>query len=862
MKDVYLRNSGLSRVVTFLAILLLVVLGISVFLLTRLRANRGGLDARDPVAIHLVDEFKPENVEGTPQETATTPSRAEWRFDGSIPSPSGEKNSATLGWQAGPGVADLQVREGRLVGRSVSDCPIIYAERTVGLDDPDTLHAAEIRMCVSAGANLSITGSDSEKLNLEGIVGRVRRGAVLATTPIVADNQMKTYIIEGNQIEGIEGNRIRHVLIRPTDANEATFEIESVRLVFHREYLASIPSGPGWQGLSKIYRQTLISKTPEVIQFPLTLPDRPWLDLALGIVDDGPMTFQVKVRSADQSAEDVAVLSRTITTPHRWEPVQVDLSQYARQNVILSLSLAAQKVGTLGFWGSPVIRNSGAIARPVKSEKDAFSREIPQGVILIWADMLRWDHLDVYGYSRQTAPVLKQMAEEGTLFHDCLSQGPWTLLSTVSLLTSLYPTTHGVTDMYDHYLPASATTLAEVFHDAGYATLSFVSMHYAGGQYNLDQGFEELHEQDSAPEARKNSGGGTAREYVSRLLDWLEEHREVPFFVFLHTFEPKGKPYPPYDTLWADPSAKERHEKYIEKVGYFATREKIEKAGIDLDDLITVRKDLYDSMIRIVDTEIGRFFERLKELGLDEKTLVILMSDHGEEFFEHGEFGHGPWLSFPMYSEVTHVPLIVRWPGVIPEGAEVYETVRTIDLMPTILELCHLPVPEAVQGQSLLPLFAKARRTSDESVAMSERNATLPTRQWRKEPAVCEEPASERQKRLRSEKWKKASLKERELWRENYLKNGDYAIILDGWKLHVCEPLEGDPEYELYDHRKDPLDEVNLADKHPEIVERLAEEFKAWKEKATAARLAPDSELEKKLDSEDLKRLRSLGYLR
>ncbi|MHC4557452.1 MAG: hypothetical protein ACYTFW_10820 [Planctomycetota bacterium] len=89
-----------------------------------------------------------------------------------------------------------------------------------------------------------------------------------------------------------------------------------------------------------------------------------------------------------------------------------------------------------------------------------------------------------------------------------------------------------------------------------------------------------------------------------------------------------------------------------------------------------------------------------------------------------------------------------------------------------------------------------------------------------------------------------------------------YTIILDGWKLNCYEPLEGNPEYELYDHRKDPLDKINLADKHPEIVERLAEEFKAWREKAAAVHLAPDSELEKKLNSEDLKRLRSLGYIR
>jgi arylsulfatase A-like enzyme len=385
-------------------------------------------------------------------------------------------------------------------------------------------------------------------------------------------------------------------------------------------------------------------------------------------------------------------------------------------------------------------------------------------------------------------------------------------------------------------------------------------MQYAGGEYNLDQGFEELHEYNSG---NKGSHVVTAREYIDRLLPWLEEHRGIPFFVFLHVGDPHaGLPYPPYDTLWADPSAMKRHKTYLKKVGYFASLEKIEKAGIDLDDLITVRKDLYDGKIRAMDAEIGRLFEQLKELGLDEKTLVIFCSDHGEEFYEHGEAGHGPWLSFPMYSEVTHVPLIVRWPGVVPEGAEVFETVRTIDLMPTILELCRLPVPETVQGQSLLPLFATAMRASDESIAMSDRKAVFTAGQWRNEPAVCEEPASERQRKLRSDRWKNTSKEERELRRRTYLRNGDYSIILDGWKLNVHELLDGDTEYELYDHRKDALDKVNLADKHPEIVQRLAEEFKVWKEKAAAVRLTPDSELEKKLNSEDLERLRSLGYIR
>ncbi|MHC4560955.1 MAG: sulfatase, partial [Planctomycetota bacterium] len=719
-------------------------------------------------------EFKPENVEGTPQEAITIPPRTEWRFDGSVPSPSGEKNPATLDWQAFREVTDLQVRDGRLVGHCMSTRPLIRVEMTSRPDDTDLLHSVEVRMCASAGANLYVGMLDDSNDVIDWL-----------GTPIVGDSEIRTYEIKTRWAP--QASNIKRVGIRPTDANEATFEIEHVRLIFRKEYLASIPSGLTWQGLSKIYRQTLVAKTPEVIQFPLTLPDRPWFDLALGTVDDGSVTFQVKIRSADGPAEDVALLKRTITTPRRWEPVQVDLSEYARQDVILSLSLAGEKAGTLGFWGSPVIRNSRIDLAPPTSGKDALPKKIPQGVILIWADDLRWDHLDVYGYSRKTAPVLSRMASEGTLFHDCLSQGPWTLPSTVSLLTSLYPTTHGVyaEGVYARLLPASATSLAEVFHDASYATLSFVSMPYTGQRYKLDQGFEELHGYQST--VNPEGSNDTARPYIDRLLPWLEVHREVPFFVFLHVLDPHAlfEPRSPYNALWADPAAKGKERTYLKKVGLTPTPKQLKEAGTDPNYFISLRKDWYDGSIRAMDTEIGRLFERLEELGLDDKTLVIFCSDHGEEFYDHGKLGH-----YGAYSEVTHVPLIIRWPGVIPKGTEVYETVRTIDLMPTILELCHLPVPEVVQGQSLLPLFATARRASDESVAISDRSAESTAVQWRKEIAVCEHLHSEREKIRNPEN--------RDL----------YAIILDGWKLNYCEPLEGEPEYELYDHRKDPLDQV------------------------------------------------------
>ena len=155
---------------------------------------------------------------------------------------------------------------------------------------------------------------------------------------------------------------IRHILIRPTDVQGATFEIEFVRLLSRKEYFVSNSPLVSWEGLKAIYHKTLVAKTAEVIRFPLSLPDWPWLDLALGTTEDGLVTFQVKIRPpAGGSAEDVALLNRTITTPHRWEAVQVDLSDYAKEDVILSLSLAAEKNVSIGYWGSPVIHNSGGI---------------------------------------------------------------------------------------------------------------------------------------------------------------------------------------------------------------------------------------------------------------------------------------------------------------------------------------------------------------------------------------------------------------------------------------------------------------------------------------------------------------------
>ena len=331
--------------------------------------------------------------------------------------------------------------------------------------------------------------------------------------------------------------------------------------------MAETPSGIGWQGLAEVYHESLVAKAPESIRFLLTLPERPWLDLSIGTLDEGAVTFAVDVTSQDGG--NARVLERTVTTPERWHAEPLDLGRFAGQSVTVTLTLAAERAGAIGLWGSPAVRSHGAPPSGQPADGDGSA---PQGVVVVMADTIRRDHLGVYGYERDTTPALARMASEGVLFRDAVSQATWTKVSTPSILTSMYPASHGVKTVPDR-LPSAATTLAEVFRDAGYATLAFSSVVFTGRATNLHQGVEILHEATSRTGDKQYK---SARQYVDRLLPWLDTHREVPFFVFLHVFDPHSpfEPRPPYDTMWADPAQKARHLEQLAAVQAGAHRKR------------------------------------------------------------------------------------------------------------------------------------------------------------------------------------------------------------------------------------------------------------------------------------------------
>jgi len=511
----------------------------------------------------------------------------------------------------------------------------------------------------------------------------------------------------------------------------------------------------------------------------------------------------------------------------------VDLAPFAGESVSLALSASADKDGTIAFWGAPAVRQRAA--------KDAGGGP-PQTVILIQGDTLRKDHLDVYGYGRPTAPTLRRLAEEGALFNNAITQTGWTKAETPSILTSLYPSTHGVHAIPDR-LPASATTIAEVYRQGGYATASFSSVAFTGQFTNLHQGFEEVHEAESTVGRAGPRGAKTAREFVDRLVDWLEDHRDIPSFVYLHFFDPHApyEPNRPYDTMWADPKGREEYLRQQEVLKKFikeafrayrgmATREELAAAGIDPAAFIRYSIDWYDGSIRGMDTEIARLLERMQELGLRGRSVIAFYADHGEEFHDHGRMWHGQ----SVYGEMMRVPLIFWGPGRVGKGLKVDESVQLIDVMPTLLELSGLKPPEAVQGQSLRPLLGGARAGGGGVAAASG---------WTRRPAISEKhPFGDPDFPNAAE---------------------SYAIADGGWKLihNVARPPEK-PEYELFDFDKDPLDQKNVAAEHPDVVERLSKQLEGWKRMVTQARLKPDREETKGMTAEQLERLRSLGYVK
>jgi arylsulfatase A-like enzyme len=365
----------------------------------------------------------------------------------------------------------------------------------------------------------------------------------------------------------------------------------------------------------------------------------------------------------------------------------------------------------------------------------------PVNVLLISIDMLRPDHLGCYGYARNTSPNIDKLASEGVVFENHISSSSWTLPAHAALFTSMPDSLHGVTDT-DKKLCDRAVTLAQRFARAGYSTVGLFSGPYLHPAFGLGRGFaayvdcctnrDEL--DHNPPEkwamdenAMKKSHQDITNPTVFGMFErWLAARGDKPFFTFVHMWDVHFDfiPPPPYDKQF-DPD----YAGKVDGSNFFfndAINAKMDKR--DLDHVIA----LYDGEIAWTDMFIGRMRDALEKAGVLENTVIVLTSDHGTEFFEHGDKGHRKTL----YDEVVRIPLIVRYPKRLAGRTRVSEQTRIIDVGPTVLELANVGVPNNVLGESLVPLVDKPgtprhRRAISELMSVGRKMRTVRTLQWK-----------------------------------------------------------------------------------------------------------------------------------
>jgi arylsulfatase A-like enzyme len=362
-------------------------------------------------------------------------------------------------------------------------------------------------------------------------------------------------------------------------------------------------------------------------------------------------------------------------------------------------------------------------------------------VLLLVVDALRADHLGCYGYERETSPTIDRIAREGVLFTRAYAQAPVTKHSTATLVTSLFPSSHAVSEISDG-LPEDTPILMEEMKALGYRTAVLSANAFVSPLFGFGRGTDFAFS-GCMPMSRKSMQGRAARTFTQRLpggrwvkaafdavdgrlphsgqslspyeeqagnlnatlLSWIDAAPGKPFFAYVHYMETHTPlvPPPPYDTVFdPDLAAGPRPDYPVYKRGILPFSPGPALPDAELKGLIA----LYDGTIAYFDHELARLLDALDERGLGRNTLIVITADHGEEFHDHGGWGHG----ISLYEELIHVPLIAWCPGHLPAGVRIDDPVRHVDIMPTLLGAAGAgddPRYADLEGRNLWPALAE-----------------------------------------------------------------------------------------------------------------------------------------------------------
>lgn len=452
------------------------------------------------------------------------------------------------------------------------------------------------------------------------------------------------------------------------------------------------------------------------------------------------------------------------------------------------LTLAAGLMLLTGCGREPAESDPrGASLAPGKREPP-----LRPNVIIVSIDTLRADHLSSYGYARPTSPTIDALGASGVRFANAMAEAPWTLPSHMTLMSGLHPRSHGTT-RFGRRLPNEIPTLAETLQRAGYRTFAYTTGGLLGSTYGFGRGFDTYYE-------KLRPLRGLVARAIAEIEGLAPDER---YFLFLQTFEV----HCPYQA----------NARFTQEFVSAPPADHIDTAGKCSKDYLEMGisegqtrflAEMYDAGIRQANGPLNELVGFLLARRAFRETIFILLSDHGEEFGEHGSLGHG----HSLYEEALRIPLLIMAPGLTPRVVE--ERVGLVDVMPTVLDLLSIP-PPAMQGRSLVSLLR------GELDAEEERGGGASAR-----PHFAETTSN--RVHLRS-------------------------VLAENWKLILDVNTD---EVELFDLARDPGEQSNVAAASPERARTLRQRLDAHFDSLT-----PPPEIPTRPGPENLEQLRALGYI-
>ena len=433
-----------------------------------------------------------------------------------------------------------------------------------------------------------------------------------------------------------------------------------------------------------VTRRSLAVRAPTTLSYYVEVPEGG--RLVFGVGGEGEATAHAVVRVTPEGGTSTEAWSGDAGA--RWNDASVDLAAYAGQVVRLELVTEAAAGAPAGrvAWSVPAVM----VPQPTATAEPGEIRN----VVVLLIDTLRASKLRAYNpSSRVRTPVLDDLVAHGTLFERASSQENWTKPSVASVLTGLTPMTHGAkTDAAR--LPDSADMVSEAFDGANFATGSFIANGYVSDRFGFDQGWD--HYTNMIRESRSTEAEDVFREAG----DWIEQHSGERFFAYVQTIDPHVPYDPPAEYL----AMYDDRPDYAGIVTPRRTHELLEGAKrnpptvtFDASDVRRLEA-LHDGEITQHDHFFGLFIERLRALNVLDNTLVVITSDHGEEFDDHGSWGHG----HSVYQELLGVPLIFWRPGTVPENRRIAHPVSTLNISQTVLDFANVEGLPHAEGRSLV----------------------------------------------------------------------------------------------------------------------------------------------------------------